>query len=108
MKNNAKQARKKRSASKIKMGKPIAPKLLQYPILRNVWNFLCWVTNNEKKPKHEVEFDMLFFIVNTTVLTVGVPLMLLAGAETAPFAALLIIEYTWSLDTLRNNRDYIK
>jgi hypothetical protein len=105
---SAKKIRRKAVVSKIKKGKPVAPRFLRFPILQNIWNWLCWVTNNEKKPKHEVEFDMVFFIANTLTLVIGAPLMLLAGKETAPFAALLIIEYTWSLDTLRNNRDYIK
>ena len=77
-------------------------------MLEKLWKWLCWVTNNETHPKHETEFDVFFFIVNTLTLIFGSYYFIMAGKETAPFVCLLVIEFTWSLDTLRNNREYVK
>lgn len=71
-----------------------------------LYKFLLWVTNNEVHPKHEVEFDIAFFLINTLTLVVGCIGMYYINEK--PWMAILIIEYTWSLDTLRNNRTYIK
>ena len=86
---------------------PRPPKSVKLLRLNRIWKWLCWVTNNEKNPKHEVEFDIVFFIVNTLTIIIGIPYMIISGGGNAPFATLLIIEYTWALDTLRNNREYI-
>lgn len=73
-----------------------------------LYRWLCWVTNNETHPKHEVQFDIAFFIINTIVLIGGVYWFSTVSHESKPFVTLLVIEYTWALDTLRNNRSYIK
>jgi hypothetical protein len=65
-------------------------------------NFLYYITNNEDVPRHEAQFDIAFFIINTLAL-IGGSIALWKGGEGfwIPF---LIIEYTWALDTMRHNR----
>ncbi len=75
--------------------------------LSKLYKWLCWVTNNERNPKHEVQFDIAFFIINTAVLLGGIYWFSTTSGESQPFVTLLVIEYTWALDTLRNNRSYI-
>lgn len=64
--------------------------------------FLVYVTNNEENPRHEMEFDVAFFIINTIALIVGTGYLWYEHeAHWIPF---LIIEYTWAMDTMRHNR----
>ncbi len=65
--------------------------------------FLLYITNNEEMPRHEPQFDIAFFVINTVALVVGCVLLSVSG-EIAwiPF---LIIEYTWALDNMRHNRE---
>lgn len=102
----------RKTKSKVKRrsrkGVPMPPHFLRRPGLNKVWEHFCWITNNEMRPKHEVEFDIAFFIINTLAVSFGVYSMLMSSRDTAPFAAMLIIEWTWALDTIRNNRSYIK
>ena len=35
------------------------------------WFDLVYVTNNEDSPRHETEFDIAFFIINTIALIAG-------------------------------------
>jgi hypothetical protein len=65
--------------------------------------WLLWVTNNENNPKHEKEFDMVFFVVNTIAIVVGA--FWLVKTNTTEWLAFLIIEYTWALDNMRHNRE---
>ena len=68
----------------------------------NLKNLLLYLTNNEGESRHEQEFDMVFFIVNTTALIVGFFLLLDSGEpQWMPF---LVIEYVWALDNIRHNR----
>jgi hypothetical protein len=69
-----------------------------------ILKWLVWVTNNEQKPKHEAEFDIVFFIVNTIVLILGTFYLIKSG--NLEWLAFLIIEYSWALDNLRHNREY--
>lgn len=98
--------RRKRHVRKVSKITP--PFIFRFMFLEKIWKWFCWVTNNEVHPKHEVEFDIVFFIINTIVVLGGIPWFLSCGKETAPFLTLLLIEYTWALDTLRHNRTYIK
>lgn len=98
--------KRKRIVRRNKGARP--PGLFKTGFFAPVWRWLCWVTNNELHPKHEVEFDVAFFIVNTITVVAGTYCMIVAGRDVAPFAALLVIEFTWALDTLRHNRTYIK
>jgi hypothetical protein len=64
--------------------------------------FFLYVTNNETVSRHEEEFDIAFFIINTlAVLLGGAYLWYISQWEWIPF---LIIEYTWAIDTMRHNR----
>jgi hypothetical protein len=64
--------------------------------------WLCWVTNNEDRPKREVEFDMAFFLVNTICLFLGTVFFIYN--KEYPWIAVLVIEYNWALDNMRHNR----
>ena len=66
------------------------------------YNWLIWVTNNERNPRHEIEFDIGFFILNTFCLIAGTTVFI-ATKEYA-WIAILVIEYTWALDNMRHNR----
>ena len=64
--------------------------------------FLVYITNNEDTPRHEMEFDIAFFIINTIALIVGGwYLWYVHELHWVPF---LVIEYTWAIDTMRHNR----
>lgn len=64
--------------------------------------FLLYITNNEKNSRHETEFDIAFFVINTTALILGS--WYLAHIGQWEWIAFLVIEYTWAMDTMRNNR----
>lgn len=85
---------------------PEPPKVLKYLKLSGLWRWLCWVTNNEANPKHEIEFDVAFFLVDTVALIFGT--YLLCVHKEYFWIPFLIIEYSWALDNMRNNRDYLK
>ena len=64
--------------------------------------FFLYVTNNEEISRHEEIFDIAFFIINTVALIGGIIyLSFVRMWEWIPF---LVIEYTWAVDTIRNNR----
>jgi hypothetical protein len=70
--------------------------------MKNIYRFLVYVTNNEETPRHEKEFDIAFFIVNTLTIIVGATYCVyIQELQWIPF---LIIEYTWAVDTMRHNR----
>lgn len=66
--------------------------------------WLIWVTNNQDRPKHEIEFDIAFFLINTIALGIGI--FALIKTEQYPWIPFLVIEYTWALDNMRHNREY--
>lgn len=68
----------------------------------NLKELFLYITNNEKISRHEVVFDVIFFIVNTTALIVGI--FILISYDEKQWIPFLIIEYTWALDTMRHNR----
>lgn len=68
-----------------------------------LYRWLCYITNNEENPKHEIQFDIAFFIINTITLIFGITFLVLKHQP--EWTAILIIEYTWALDTLRHNRN---
>ena len=67
-----------------------------------MYKWLRYMTNNEAYSRHEVAFDVIFFIVNTIALIVGSALFLIY--EEPQWIAVLVIEYTWALDSKRHNR----
>ena len=67
-----------------------------------IWNWLLYITNNEEESRHEQVFDMIFFLVNTIAAIVGVYLFI--HYNEPQWIAVLIIEYTWAFDNMRNNR----
>ena len=71
-------------------------------MLERFHKWLVWVTNNLDRPKHEIEFDIAFFIVNTIAVVIGT--IWLFHSNEKPWICFLIIEYTWAMDNLRHNR----
>jgi hypothetical protein len=68
----------------------------------NIKKFLLYVTNNEETSRHEEVFDIAFFIINTLALIGGVYLFIANNAS--EWIPVLVIEYTWAFDNMRNNR----
>lgn len=68
----------------------------------NIKQWLMYITNNENESRHEVEFDIVFFIVNTIASIVGSYLFIIYGEP--QWIAVLVIEYTWAFDSMRHNR----
>ena len=69
-----------------------------------LWNWLLYLTNNEETSRHEQLFDVIFLIINTIALAFGIFLFIKYGAP--EWIPVLIIEYTWAFDNMRNNRNY--
>lgn len=64
--------------------------------------FLLYITNNEKVSRHEEEFDIAFFLINTLAAIIGSWLFIESGD--GQWVPILVIEYIWALDTIRHNR----
>jgi hypothetical protein len=67
-----------------------------------IYDALLYITNNEKKSRHEEGFDIAFFIINTIASIFGV-IMFIRYNE-PQWIPVLLIEYTWALDNMRHNR----
>ena len=63
---------------------------------------LLYVTNNEETSRHEEYFDIVFFVVNTIALVFGTYMFVVNGEP--QWIPVLVIEYTWAIDTMRHNR----
>ena len=68
----------------------------------NLRKWLLYVTNNEEVSRHEEIFDTIFFIVNTVALLFGSVMFIIYNE--AQWISILVIEYTWALDSMRHNR----
>ena len=66
-------------------------------------NLLLKITNNGNKSMHEAEWDIAFFIINTLALIFGISAFIIKGEW--QWIPVLVIEYNWAMDNLRNNRD---
>ena len=64
------------------------------------------MTNNELTTRHEIQFDIFFFVVGTITLVAG--LWYLISKREFEWIPFLILEYFWFLDNARNNREYVK
>ena len=67
-----------------------------------IWKWLLYVTNNEEKSRHEELFDIIFFIINTIALIFGLAMFIIYNEP--QWIPVVIIEYTWAFDNMRNNR----
>jgi hypothetical protein len=67
-----------------------------------LWRWLLYLTNNEETSRHEQVFDVIFFIINTIALVVGIYMFIANNAS--EWIPVLVIEYTWAFDNMRNNR----
>jgi hypothetical protein len=65
-------------------------------------NWLLYITNNEEVSRHEVEFDIAFFVINTIASIFGVYLFIKYNEP--QWIAVLVIEYMWAFDNMRHNR----
>jgi hypothetical protein len=68
----------------------------------DIKDWLLYFTNNERESRHEVQFDIGFLIVNTIACIVGS--ILFIQHNEPEWIAVLVIEYTWALDSMRHNR----
>lgn len=68
----------------------------------NLHEWLLYLTNNEAVSRHENQFDIGFFIINTVCVVLGsIYIGYIGEWQWIPF---LIIEYVWAVDTIRHNR----
>ena len=77
-------------------------RLAGYTYGMNIKTWLLYVTNNEEVSRHEESFDIAFFIINTIAILFGIA-MFIAYNE-MQWIPVLVIEYTWALDSMRHNR----
>lgn len=68
----------------------------------NIKGWLLYLTNNEENSRHEEIFDILFFIINTIAVVLGVAMFIVYNEP--QWIPVLVIEYTWALDNMRHNR----
>ena len=69
-----------------------------------LWNFLIYLTNNEKESRHEELFDIFFLIINTIALISGIAMFIVY--KEPQWIPVVVIEYAWAFDNMRNNRNY--
>ena len=67
-----------------------------------IWNWLLYITNNEETSRHERQFDIAFFIINTIALIFSVAMFIIY--KEPQWISVVVIEYTWAFDNMRNNR----
>jgi hypothetical protein len=67
-----------------------------------VWKFLQYITNNEAQSRHEEIFDMIFWVIETVALILGIVILLVRNNP--EWIAFIVIEYCWAMDNLRHNR----
>ena len=67
-----------------------------------IWRWLLYITNNEETSRHEQQFDVAFFIINTLTLFFGVAMFVIY--KEPQWIPVVVIEYTWAFDNMRNNR----
>lgn len=61
-----------------------------------------YITNNEKRSRHEEIFDVAFFVINTIGLIFGIIMFIIH--DEPQWIPILVIEYSWALDNMRHNR----
>ena len=67
-----------------------------------IYHFLLYLTNNLPISKHEIQWDIFFWCVNTLALITGIVVLTLKSQPEWIF--FLIIEYCWAWDSLKVNR----
>ena len=73
-------------------------------MFKKIWRWLLYITNNEETSRDEQLFDVVFLIVNTIAVIFGIVMFIIYNS--AEWIPILIIEFTWAFDNLRNNRNY--
>ena len=68
----------------------------------NLRKLFLYITNNEDVSRHEQGFDVAFFIINTAALIFGIVMFIIHNES--QWIPILVIEYTWALDSMRHNR----
>ena len=69
-----------------------------------LWNWLLYLTNNEETSRDEQLFDVIFLFINTVALIFGI--IMFTVSDNPEWIPVLIIEYIWAFDNIRNNRNY--
>ena len=64
--------------------------------------WLLYLTNNLPQSKHEKEWDVFFFLVETIAMLGGVGMLI--GFGEPQWAPVVVIEWAWAVDQLRHNR----
>ncbi len=64
--------------------------------------WFLYITNNEEVSRHEEFFDAVFFVINTIALFFGIAMFIIH--QEPQWIPVLVIEYTWALDSMRHNR----
>jgi len=67
-----------------------------------IYYFLKYLTNNLRNSKHETEWDIVFFLIISIMLVLGIGLLIVKHTE--EWIAFLVIEFVWCCDNLRHNR----
>jgi hypothetical protein len=67
-----------------------------------IWKWFLYLTNNEETSRHEEIFDIIFLAINTVALVAGIYMFIANNA--AEWIPVLVIEYCWAFDNMRNNR----
>jgi uncharacterized membrane protein len=72
-------------------------------MMNKIYHFLKYLTNNLKHPKHEVEWDIIFFLLTLLFAIVGTIIFVIKNQVEWSFV--IWIETIWCWDGIRFNRD---
>ena len=64
--------------------------------------WFLYITNNEEVSRHEEWFDIVFVTINTIAAIFGIIMFVIH--DEPQWIPVLVIEYTWAFDNMRNNR----
>jgi len=67
------------------------------------YKFLVYLTNNEKQSKHEIQFDIVFFILTIIFFLWGYYIFFRKGM--IEWIPVLGLETIWCIDSIRHNRE---
>ena len=70
--------------------------------MNKLYKWLLYLTNNERKCRDEVKFDIYFWIGMTLALLIAEPVLITQGDY--GWAAVILIFYLEAWDQLRHNR----
>ena len=80
-------------------------------MFKKLYDILLYLTNNEEFKtrkewlKDERHFDVIFFCIMLSLLTIGVFCFCLPNLEKFGWICMIGIEFIWAADNLRHNRE---